>query len=105
MAYSVTAYLPGPRSTYADYDVHHRQDPEAAFHLDDCLRRAGRQHTKLDSLERTCEDNLDTCNMYYKNARKFSGLLFSIVKCTVELKCLFCNRQTRNRVRRQFARC
>lgn len=70
MAYSVTAYLPGPRNTYADYDIRHRPDPESAYHLDDCLRRTSRQHKRLDNLERNCEDNLDTCNMYYKSARK-----------------------------------
>lgn len=70
MAYSVTAYLPGPRNTYADYDIRHRADPESEYHLDDCLRRAGRQNRKLNNLERNCEENLDTCNMYYKSARR-----------------------------------
>ena len=72
-SYSLTAYLPGPRNTYSDYAVKNRTyTSEATNHLDDCLKRTGRQDSKLENLNRTCEDNLDTCNMWYKNARKFN---------------------------------
>ncbi len=72
-SYSVTAYLPGPRNTYSDYSIKDRPyTSETSTHLDDCLRRTGRQNYKLDSLNRACEENLDTCNMWYKTARKSS---------------------------------
>ncbi len=70
-SYSVTAYLPGPRNTYSQYSVKDRSyTPEGSTKLDYCLRRAGRQNKKLDSLNRQCEESLDTCNMWYKTARK-----------------------------------
>ena len=70
-AYSVTAFLPGPRYTYADYKPADRTTSEASCHLDDCLKRTGRQDTKLDYLGRKCEDNLDTCKTFYRHAREF----------------------------------
>lgn len=73
-SYSVTAYLPGPRNTFTDYSIKERptiHQSESSFHLDDCKRRTSRQRNKLDSLNRTCEDNLDTCKMWYKSARKY----------------------------------
>merc|ERR1719468_1271421 len=73
-AYSVTAYLPGPRNTYSDYTVKERHalgsTPETSYHLDDFQRRTGRQYDKLERLHRKCEDNVDTCNMFYNSAHK-----------------------------------
>lgn len=75
-AYSVTAFLPGPRYTYTDYKLDDtRPSSEASNHLDDCLKRTGRQSTKLDYLGRRCEDNLDTCKTFYRHARELKSFL------------------------------
>jgi hypothetical protein len=68
MSYSVTAYLPGPKIILKNYDLKNRGTP-ATYHLDECLKRADKQCIKLDNLNRTCLDNIDTCKMYYQSAR------------------------------------
>ena len=69
-AYSLTAYLPGPRVLHVNnYNIKDRVASAASNHLDDCLRRTDKQSWKLSNLNRTCADNLDACNVFYKNAR------------------------------------
>lgn len=72
-----TAYLPEPR---INIQRHRSTDPESVRRcreLDDYTKRLDRQNYKLENLDDVCLSNLDKCNRYYNNSRKFLLIKFS----------------------------
>lgn len=72
-----TAYLPRNRSVAREIESRkHGEAINTNFHLGSCERRLNRQSRHLDQLNNIYINNIDTCDRYYKYARKIYSLLF-----------------------------
>jgi hypothetical protein len=66
-----TVYLRRHRSVARELENRkHGELIDTSYKLDDCERRCNRQSRNLDHLSYVYLNNIDTCDKYYKYARK-----------------------------------